>query len=425
MNRRRSKHTPLSSPLPNTLTVAQRGTRGVCFLSWIADLFKVLPRYHTRSWQRRAMLHPATPILGLTLTVILAFFGCSKSDNSPTQSGVRTWTVSGEVHMLGAIPPLAGVVVKCAGVTGSSGTDGKYELIGVPEGQQTITAQRADCDDYSYVIKVEGNTNHHIFMTLNGVDLSGVVTNAIDGPISGARVAIRGQVALTDGSGKYEFSAVPHGTDTLTVTQPNYNAYRSSVTLAGSVAQINVVLTRDSTFQGIVDQAKYVDQHLPNSTYITPFDHMYLRANNPDTTGPNFISLLQHIYINFTFPVLLADQRVSIIDASLLMCSDGPYPTTAIKTYSLQSFWYSSLTYNTQPAIGSLLYSGSICDTSGSKFWQVLGTEGFIQVLTSYRSQGIVNGIVIKGGSAAASTGFYSTLAALALRPKFTIRVRY
>jgi hypothetical protein len=55
----------------------------------------------------------------------------------------------------------------------------------------------------------------------------------------------------------------------------------------------------------------------------------------------------------------------------------------------------------------------------------VLGTEGFIQVLTSYRSQGIVNGIVIKGGSAAASTGFYSTLAALALRPKFTIRVRY
>jgi hypothetical protein len=372
----------------------------------------------------RGLIFPAA-IYRLSILAVLLFFSCSKSDNSPTQVGARTWTVSGEAHMLGAIAPLTGVVVKCAGVTGTSGTDGKYELAGVPEGQQTITAQRADCDDYSYVIDVEGNTNHHIFMTLNGVDLSGVVTNAIDGPIIGARVAIRGQVAVTDGSGKYEFSAVPHGTDTLSVTQPNYNAYRSSVTLVGSVAQINVVLTRDSTYQGIVDLAKYVDQHLPNSPYMTPFDRMYLRANNPDTTGPNFISFLQHIYINFTFPVLLADQRVSIIDASLLMCSDGPYPTIAIKTFSLQSLFYSSLTYNAQPATGSLLYSGSICDTSGAKFWQVLGTDGFNQLLTSYRTQGIVNGIVIKGSSAAGSIGFYSTQAATALRPKFTIRVRY
>lgn len=129
--------------------------------------------------------------------------------------------------------------------------------------------------------------------------------------------------------------------------------------------------------------------------------------------------------IRFTFPLFLADQRVSIVDASLLMCSDGPYPTTAIKTFSLRSFWYGALTYKTQPATGSLLYSGSICDTSGTKFWQVLGTDGFNQLLTGWRTQGQMNGVVIKGASAVGSVGFYSSQAALSLRPKFTVIVRY
>ena len=362
---------------------------------------------------------------GLGILVSLAFLGCSNSDNSPAQSGERTWTVSGEVHMIGSIAPLPGVIVKCAGASATSGTDGRYELLGVPEGKQIITAQKADCDDYSYPIELKANSNHHIFMTFNGVDLSGVVRNAIDGPIGGARVAIHGLVSVTDGAGKYEFSAVPHGTDTLSVSHPNYNAYRSPITMTGSVAQMNVALTRDSTFQGVVDLAKHVDQRLPNQVYIPPFDRMYLKANDPDSTAPYFISFLQHIYITFNFPVFLADQRVAIIDASLLMCSDGPYPTTAIRTFSLQSPWYGALTYNTQPATGSLLYSGSICDTSGARFWQVLGTEGFNQLLTSFRTQGMLNGVVVKGASAVGSIGFYSTGATALLRPKFIMRVRY
>lgn len=330
----------------------------------------------------------------------------------------------GEVHMLGAIAPLPGVVVKCAGITATSGADGRYELRGVPEGKQTITAQKADCDDYSYAVEVTTNTNHYIFMTFNGVDLSGVVTNAVDGPISGARVAIRGLVALTDESGKYEFSAVPHGTDTLTITHPRYNAYQSSISMTGSVAQLDVVLSRDSTFQGVAS-ANYVDEHLPNQFTLFPLDHMYLRANSSDTTAPNFRSFLQHIYMNFNFPPFLADQRVSIVDASLLMCSDGPYPSIAIKTFYVQYPWYGGLTYNNQPATGSLLYSGSICDSSGAKFWQVLDTEALNRLLTNFRTQGIWNGVVIKGASAVGSVGFYSSAASLPFRPKFTIRVRY
>jgi hypothetical protein len=372
----------------------------------------------------KGLISPAL-LCRVGILVVVVLCGCRKNDNAPTQSGPQTWTVSGEAHMLGAIAPLPGVVVKCAGVSGTSGPDGKYELLGVPEGKQTITAQRADCDDYSYVITVEGNTNHHIFMTLNGVDFSGVVTNAVDGPISGARVAIHGQVALTNSSGKYEFSAVPHGTDTLTVSHPNYNTYSSLVSLTGSVAQMNVVLTRDSTFQGIVSLAKYVDEFRAMTATFLPLDHMYLKANGPDTTAPHFTSYLQHIYISFNFPVLLADQRVSIVDANLLICSDGPYPTIAIRTYSLQSAWSGDLTFNRQPATGPLLYSGSICDTSGAKFWQALGTDGFNHLLAGWRTQGILNGVVIKSATAVGSVGFYSSSATLSLRPKFSIRVRY
>jgi hypothetical protein len=368
-------------------------------------------------------ISPASLLL-LALFLAFAFPGCGKSDN-PTQSGDRTWKISGTTHTLGSIDPLPGVVVKCAGITATSGSNGVYELRGVPEGKQTVTAQKTECENYAFVVDVISDVRHYIFMTIDGADLSGVVSNALDGPTSDAKVVVHGFTSTTDAFGRYEFSMVPHGADTLSVTHPRYIAYKAAITLAGSAMQQNVVLKRDSTFQGTVTLAKYVDERFPSTVYIVPFDRMYLKANDPDTTAPYFKSFLQHFYVSVNFPVFLADQRVSIIDASLLICSDGPYPTTAVKTFSLQSYWYGTLTYNTQPATGSLLYSGSICDTSGPKFWQVLDTEGFNRLLTSFRTQALLNGVVVKGASTVGSIGFYSTLAALPLRPKFTIRVRY
>ncbi|MBF8295720.1 MAG: Cna domain protein [Bacteroidetes bacterium] len=376
-----------------------------------------------RIWPQEMSLAPASLLL-VALFLPFAFLGC-KSDTSPTQSGDRTWTISGTTHALGSIDPLPGVIVKCAGITATSGSDGAYELRGVPEGKQTITAQKTECENYAFVVDVKSNVRHYIFMTIDGADLSGVVSNALDGPVSDAKVVVHGRTGTTDAFGRYEFSLVPHGADTLSVTHPRYIAYQAVVSLAGSAMQQNVVLKRDSTFQGTFTLAKHVDERSPNTVYFAPVDRMYLKANDPDTTVPYFKSFLQHVYINVNFPVFLADQRVSIVDASLLIRSDGPYPTTAIKTFSLQSSWYGALTYNTQPGTGSLLYSGSICDTSGAKFWQVLDTEGFNRLLTSFRTQGLLNGVVIKGASAVGSIGFYSTQAALSLRPKFTMKVRY
>jgi hypothetical protein len=86
-SRKRAKHTPLSSPLSNTLAIAQRGllelsvsplpirewnvpsrerqagrergTRGVCFFRWIADLVKVLPRHVIRDGSQQS--HAPSP----------------------------------------------------------------------------------------------------------------------------------------------------------------------------------------------------------------------------------------------------------------------------------------------------------------------------------------------------------------------------
>ncbi|HTY36200.1 MAG TPA: carboxypeptidase-like regulatory domain-containing protein [Bacteroidota bacterium] len=347
--------------------------------------------------------------------------GCSKSDSS-TGSG-NSFTISGETHFRGSVGPLGGVTITCGGVSTTSASDGTYQLSGVPGGAQIVTAKRSDCDDYSYQINLSGDTKLYIFMTLNGVDLSGVVSNAIDGPIAGAKVVIHGLTSVTDVSGKYEFSAVPHVTDTITVSQPVYNTYQSLITLTGSVATMNISLTRDSIFQGTASYAKYVDELYP-TTSVFIADHLYLKGNGPDTLGSSFRSARQNVYINFNFPPLLSDQRVSIADASLSVLSDSPYQPVVVETFSVMLPWSSNMSFRTQPGTGTLLYSGPVCDTSGGKFWPVLGTSGFSQLLYLFRTQGILNGIVVKSTSASV-VAFYSTGASLSLRPKYTIRARY
>lgn len=380
--------------------------------------------HERRIWPQEMSLGPASLLL-LVLFLTFAFIGCGKSDTSPTQPGDRMWTISGTTHTLGFIDPLPGVVVKCAGITATSGSDGTYELRGIPEGKQTITAQKTECENYSFVVDVLSDVRHYIFMTIDGADLSGVVSNALDGPVSDARVVVHGRTGTTDAFGRYEFSLVPHGTDTLSVTHPRYTAYKAAITLAGSAMEQNVVLKKDSALSGYLRLAKHVYEWLPNQIYFTPFDRMYLRSVGYDDAGQYYASLREHIYITFDFPILLADRRVSILDASLQICSDGSYPQITIQTFSVQSIWFDLITYNSQPQTGSLLFSGSICDSSGAKFWTVLGTEGFNQLLTEYRTKGLTYGVVIKGGRVVAPTGFYSGYATLSLRPKVTFRVRY
>jgi len=348
---------------------------------------------------------------------------CHDSVDSPAGSVSRTWTISGQTHPLGAIAPLPGVVVACAGVSTTSGADGAYELRGVPEGISTITASKTDYDTYSSSIEVKSDVHHHIFMTFDGTDMTGFVSNVVDGPIQGAKVSFRGSVEITDAAGRYEFVSIKHGADTLVVTHPSYIPAQIRVAVDGAVKQLDIVLLRDSLVQLKAGIAKFVFEGQPDVTFFNPLDIMNLSTNGYDINGQFQGVNRRHIYIYFEMPFLLYDSRVNVMDASVQMHGVYAYIATPFQTFAVDGPWTSSLTYRNQPATGPLLYSGSIGDSLTTRYWTVLDTEGFKQLLKSFRLNGTNYGITVQGGRADI-TSFHSVYSAQ-FSPILTVKMRY
>ncbi|MBM2841698.1 MAG: hypothetical protein HW412_2226, partial [Bacteroidetes bacterium] len=330
----------------------------------------------------------------------LLLSGCDKSDTAPVQPSERLWTVSGKAYLAGSTDPIPGVVVKCAGLSTESGGDGSYEIRDVPGGPQTLTAEKSGCDNYSRSIEVTSDTKHHIYLGFKRTNLFGYISNAIDGPIKGAKVVMGSLVHYTDISGRYEFIGVPRGTDSLSILHPRYTEFRTAISLTAEDMGFDVTLKRDSVFQVRVDASRYVDQAFPSQSWprFPNYQFLYLRANGYDSAGVYRDGIERNILARFSFPAFMADERVSLLEADLQMCIAGPQLPFGIKTYAIIWIWSFTVTYNTQPSLGPLLFSGSIGDSSAAKFWTVLGTDGVKMLLAEYRAKGEIHGIEIKGG---------------------------
>lgn len=357
------------------------------------------------------------------LSLALAINGCSKSVDSPAGSGTRTWTIAGQTNTLGAIAPLPGVTVSCAGVSAMSGPDGAYELRNVPEGTFAISASKSDYDTYTSSIDVKSDVHHYIFMTFDGTDVSGSVSNAIDGPIPGAKVSLRGLVTITDAAGRYEMNSVRHGTDTLFVTHPSYISTKVAAAVTGTVQQLNVVLLRDSVVQMKPPIAKFVFEGQPDVSFFVPLDRMNLSTNGYDFYGQYQGVNRRNIYIYLEMPYLLYDSRVTVLEASVEIHAASAYFATPFQTFAVNGPWSTSLTYRNQPATGALLCSGSIGDSLTTRYWTVLDSDGFRQCVKSFRSNGINYGITVQGGRADISSfhSMYSTQ----FPPLLTVKMRY
>lgn len=361
------------------------------------------------------------PIL-IFCTIILALVGCKKFEDTIVPPSQQFWTVAGKTYLVGSTDPLPVVVVKCAGLTTTSRSDGSYELHGVPGGTQLLTAEKPDCITYSQTIEINDDMTHHIFLGFNGVDLSGFVTNSVDGPIKGAKVLLRNFMSYTDISGYYQFSNMPQGTDTLHIIHPDYYSLDSALSLRASDAHIDIALKRDSTIQLLMHTNTYVDESQPNQVHSLP-DRLYLRANGIDSTGGYHSGIQQYIYLNFYFPQIFRYPAVSILEARLELCTDGPYAPSVCETFAITSPWTYVVSYSNQPITGEQLYSGTVGDNLSGKYFTVIGISGFNQLAATYRETGQFFGVVIKGGRIE-PTAFYSTKT-LANRPKVTIKVRY
>jgi len=357
--------------------------------------------------------------------VLLTVVSCNRSKDTPTEPTQASWRISGKSYVAGSTATLPGVVIRCAGLSSASGADGSYEIRGVPGGTQMLTAEKTGCESYSRSIEVNSDLTLFVYLGIQSSNLRGYVTNAVEGPIQGAKVSFGGFVDFTNVSGGYKFLRIPLGTDTIIVTHPAYNGYKSVVSLNTSDRQHDVVLRKDSVIDGRITAAYYVDQSQPSRLLPSypNLDRLYLSSSGYDSLGQYHGGVERNIYINFEFPVLLKDNRVSVVEGDLQLCTDAPYTSFTVQTYSLRSLWSYELTYNAQPAIGSLLFSASLGGSSPAKYWSVLDTNGWSQLLAEYRTLGLTYGVVIKGGGIDPK-GFHSTRSS-ENRPKITFKVRY
>lgn len=357
-----------------------------------------------------------TTLLFLLLTDFF-LLGCDNAIQ-PIQT---SWTVSGSTHYVGSPAPVGGVLVKCAGATATSAADGFYQLSGIPQGAQVITAERSDCSSYADTVIVKSDTKYYIFLKLLSTRLTGSVSNVIDGPVRGATVEMHGVATSTDNSGRYELLEVPRGSDTLYVAHPNYIAYKSAVSLTASEQQNNVILSRERVVQGTVTEDAFVEESFPNNNF-SGSNLLVLSTTGTGLPANNH----RHIYIKFSFPSFFSDSRVSILSASLELLMYSSAVPSGYQTYAVDSAWTrGTITYNTQPTRGSPLSAGAFGDGSSGKYWSFLGTNGANTVLADWRANKPIYGIVIQGGSQVSLVTFFYALESLAGPPKITFTVRY
>jgi hypothetical protein len=248
--------------------------------------------------------------------------------------------------------------------------------------------------------------------------LWGHVTNALDGPVQGAKVTLENLVLYTDALGQYEFANLLHGTYALSVTHPFYLPYQTTVDVATDNHD-EVVLKRELSLDGKITQNTYVDQTSPYSIYWNS-SVLLLGQRAYDSTAHNYVSAIRSIYISFSFPDLLADARVSIVDAALQLFRYDQGPSITINTSAIASNWYATYVFfNLQPTRGAGLYTASI---SGIGYRTVLDTDALNQLLATWRAKQPFYGILITGGDyPPASFGSLSST----IPPRFTLTVRY
>jgi hypothetical protein len=360
-----------------------------------------------------------TSPLSLYVLGMCCFFGCESS----IQPSDGNLTISGTTYFVGSHLPVAGVLVKCAGLSATSGADGSYLLSGVPEGVQIITAEHADCKSYSDTITVRSDTKRFIFLYLLPSRFTGFVSNVIDGPVSRARVEMHGVVTNTDSSGRYELLEVPLGTDTLRVTHPDYIAYKAPVTLTALEQKSDVVLTRETVVQGTITEDAFVDTRYPNQNY---FVNRFLPLSIVGMLNGQYLTGYS-IYVRFTFPSYFSDPRLIILSANLeLMMESNAPQNCSYQTYAVNSTWSAgAITYNTRPTQGALLSAGLFGDGSSGKYWSFLKTSGVNTLLADWRANKPNDGIVIQGGAQNLSVASFYSLESLASPPRIRFTVRY
>ncbi len=196
---------------------------------------------------------------------------------SGNQSGLNfyldpTYSMSGTVHS-GSVtgPALAGATVSIAGKTATTSSTGTFTIAAIPAGTTTLTISKAGYATYSnssYVIS--GNQTGLNFdlipITMSGTLYSGTVS--APGPaLAGATVSIAGLTATTSSTGTFTVTAIPVGSQTLTISKTGYKAYSNSpYVISGSQSGLSFYLDPTYSMGGTVHSGSFTGPALPGAT---------------------------------------------------------------------------------------------------------------------------------------------------------------
>ena len=102
-------------------------------------------------------------ILKITRTIIFAALvlgftsiSCDKGGGTGS-SGPEGGAVTGHVFLEGSLKPINDVVVTCGGIADTTQKSGHYQLLNIPPGSQTITAENTYYRAYSSTVMVKTN----------------------------------------------------------------------------------------------------------------------------------------------------------------------------------------------------------------------------------------------------------------------------
>jgi hypothetical protein len=353
--------------------------------------------------------------------MVITTAGCHSSDNNPAQTG-GPWTLSGRTFFAGLPDPVGGVTVTCAGVTTTSAADGSYEIRGVPEGTQTLTAQKIDCAPYSRSIDVRSELTYHIYLNKSSTNIAGNVIDGLGDVVQGAKVVLRSYTDYTDELGRFQFSNIPRqSVDTVVVSHPDYSPGQFVCSSNTGEVHLTCKLAKEWVVYGGITLDTYVDETLPGNVFYFS-NQLLLGTAGSDSLGRWRYSH-RNILLSFTFPEILRNDSVTVVEASLQLYAEAAYAAFAYQTFAVTRTWNYNVNYISQPTIGSLLSSGTIGDGSGPKYWPVLGTDGLKQLVALWKTGAPLYGVEVQGGPVSGK-GFSSNEAARN-RPVLSFRIRY
>lgn len=160
--------------------------------------------------------------------------------------------VTGYVYYSGTTIPISGVNVSINGINYTTGTEGFYELIDIPLGNQTISANKPDFDPFNQAINIPAVGIEYIIEMTSGIythNIFGTILNQLGDPVSDVGVVVMNpdgtgsSLATTSAStGYYQIPTVPQGQRTIQFNKEICEPYEIIIFMANSNYQLDIEL---------------------------------------------------------------------------------------------------------------------------------------------------------------------------------------